>query len=111
MTSMSTATSSSSSSKADCKDVEDGKGPPPLLTSAFAPLASLVWAGEFSVIRPTSFKEALGKRHSQFQGSLQHDCQEFLAILLDAMHDELHVGGGGGFSTDATGGMGKATNK
>ncbi len=75
---LSDANGSSLSQAADaaaglCSGEEDeGKK---MLSTAFAPLASLVWAGEFKVIRPGTFKEVLGKRHSQFQGSLQHDCQ------------------------------------
>ena len=37
---------------------------------------------------PTEFKDILGQRHPQFSGKRQHDCQEFLALLLDTLHSE-----------------------
>ena len=39
--------------------------------------------------KPMSFKESLSTSHPQFAGAHQHDCQEFLALLLDTMHEEL----------------------
>ena len=62
-----------------------------------------VYTGEYSVLEPGSFKEAVGASHDQFQGFRQHDCQvytilyiarlhdcqEFLALLLDSLHEQL----------------------
>jgi len=61
------------------------------LSVAFAPLVKKASEGEFLVIRPTDFKAALGKAHPQFEGFLQHDCQEFLAVLLGGLHEELQT--------------------
>ncbi|CAB4068875.1 40S ribosomal protein S14-A,40S ribosomal protein S14b,40S ribosomal protein S14-2,40S ribosomal protein S14-1,40S ribosomal protein S14-B,40S ribosomal protein S14-3,40S ribosomal protein S14,30S ribosomal protein S11,40S ribosomal protein S14a [Lepeophtheirus salmonis] len=33
--------------------------------------------------------QKLSNNHPQFKGSHQHDCQEFLALLLDSLHEEL----------------------
>ena len=41
--------------------------------------------------KPLKFKETLSGQHAQFSGAHQHDCQEFLALLLDAMHEELKL--------------------
>ena len=38
-----------------------------------------------------TFKECLSNTHPQFAGAHQHDCQEFLALLLDTMHEELRT--------------------
>ena len=38
-----------------------------------------------------TFKECLSITHPQFAGAHQHDCQEFLALLLDTMHEELRT--------------------
>ena len=48
-----------------------------------------MYTGEYSVLEPGSFKEAVGASHDQFQGFRQHDCQEFLALLLDSLHEQL----------------------
>ena len=59
------------------------------IVSNFQPLLRDVWSGDYSLLKPTSFKESLSTSHPQFAGAHQHDCQEFLALLLDTMHEEL----------------------
>jgi len=59
------------------------------LIGQFSDLAKRVWNGQFSVINPHQFKYVLGKRYAQFRDCSQHDCQEFLALLLDSLNDEL----------------------
>ncbi|KAJ8309900.1 hypothetical protein KUTeg_011765, partial [Tegillarca granosa] len=54
----------------------------------FIYLACKYWSGNFSIIYPREFKNALGLQHSQFQDYRQHDCQEFLALLLDTLHEQ-----------------------
>ena len=41
-------------------------------------------------IAPRSFKSTLGKFCEIFQGYQQHDCQELLVFLLDALHEDLN---------------------
>ena len=55
----------------------------------FGPLVQDVWAGEYSTLKPSTFKSSLELNHPQFKGSIQHDCQEFLALLLGSLHEEL----------------------
>jgi len=61
------------------------------LLSYFQPILRDVWAGDYALLKPLSFKETLSGQHAQFSGAHQHDCQEFLALLLDAMHEELKM--------------------
>jgi hypothetical protein len=59
------------------------------LLAKFCPLVEDMWKGGYRKMKPSSFKEALGEMHPQFRGAMQHDCQEFLALLLDSLHEEL----------------------
>ncbi|PVD18765.1 hypothetical protein C0Q70_21317 [Pomacea canaliculata] len=60
------------------------------LTGAFYVLLCKLWSGQYSVIYPLHFKELLGLYHPQFRDYRQHDCQEFLALLLDTLHEQLN---------------------
>ncbi|XP_067669048.1 uncharacterized protein [Haliotis asinina] len=62
------------------------------LLGQFYKLVCKMWCGQFSVIHPKEFKDTLGLYHSQFQDYRQHDCQEFLALLLDTFHEQLNTG-------------------
>lgn len=44
------------------------------------------------VISPSSFKSTIGQLNSQFEGTDQQDAQEFLASLLDGLHEDLNQG-------------------
>ncbi|CAG5115431.1 unnamed protein product, partial [Candidula unifasciata] len=60
------------------------------LTAQFYILLCKMWSGHFSVVHPRKFKDFLGFYHSQFEDYRQHDCQEFLALLLDTLHEQLN---------------------
>ncbi|XP_074593873.1 uncharacterized protein LOC141849449 [Brevipalpus obovatus] len=64
------------------------------LCSCFISLLNKVWCKERKdiALRPVEFKDVLGRVHSQFQDYQQHDCQEFLALLLGTLHDQLNTG-------------------
>eukprot|EP00484_Ammonia_sp_Unknown_P030159 CAMPEP_0197028598 /NCGR_PEP_ID=MMETSP1384-20130603/8245_1 /TAXON_ID=29189 /ORGANISM="Ammonia sp." /LENGTH=1787 /DNA_ID=CAMNT_0042457619 /DNA_START=164 /DNA_END=5527 /DNA_ORIENTATION=+ len=61
------------------------------LAHEFAKLVSDIWSGEYKVIAPRSLKKALSKFAPQFSGWQQHDSQEFLAFLLDGLHEDLNL--------------------
>jgi hypothetical protein len=56
--------------------------------------------GTGNAISPSRFKATISEFASQFRGADQHDSQEFLAFLLDGLHEDLNQGvgikGGGG---------------
>ncbi|XP_034230105.1 uncharacterized protein LOC117638965 [Thrips palmi] len=69
------------------------KIPTESLTAQFSALLHRMWSGENRVVHPVDFKHALGVHFPQFQDYRQHDCQEFLALLLDSFHEQLNSAG------------------
>lgn len=69
------------------------KIPSESLTAQFSALLHRMWSGENRVVHPVDFKHALGVHFAQFQDYRQHDCQEFLALLLDSLHEQLNSAG------------------
>ncbi|KAK2581563.1 hypothetical protein KPH14_005214 [Odynerus spinipes] len=65
--------------------------PPGSLMAHFSGLLCKMWSGKYSVLKPTEFKQTLGVYHSQFKDYRQHDCQEFLALLLDSLHEQMNT--------------------
>merc|ERR1719376_60792 len=59
------------------------------ISGRFGPLVKDVWAGEYATLKPYNFKSTLELTHPQFKGNHQHDCQEFLSLLLGSLHEEL----------------------
>jgi ubiquitin carboxyl-terminal hydrolase 8 len=60
------------------------------LVVKYAELMKAVWLGHNTVVRPQSFKNQLERFAPQFRGYRQHDSQEFLAYLLDGIHEDLN---------------------
>jgi ubiquitin carboxyl-terminal hydrolase 4/11/15 len=56
---------------------------------SFTMLVNKLWAGVFSCIHPGIFHQTFGSLHKQFANYRQHDCQEFIAFLLDSLHEIL----------------------
>jgi len=61
------------------------------LANAYEHLVKELWMGDRSSISPTKLKRAIALFAPQFAGSAQHDSQEFLAFLLDGLHEDLNL--------------------
>ncbi|KAI8902828.1 hypothetical protein BC833DRAFT_520566 [Globomyces pollinis-pini] len=61
------------------------------VANQYASLIKSMWSCEESVFVPSEFKVCMGSRHGSFAGSEQQDSQEFLAFLLDQLHEDLNV--------------------
>mmetsp|Transcript_7983 Transcript_7983/g.11781 ORF Transcript_7983/g.11781 Transcript_7983/m.11781 type:complete len:1135 (+) Transcript_7983:1577-4981(+) len=55
----------------------------------FSSLLKTLWNSKESRFSPVRFLKHLVKTYPIFEGNEQHDCHEFLSLLLDAMHEEL----------------------
>lgn len=60
------------------------------LARDYADLIRDLWSGERSVCEPRNLKLTIASRKAAFVGSQQHDSQELIAFLLDALHDDLN---------------------
>lgn len=56
----------------------------------YAALLTQVWSGEYGAVAPRQFKLQVGRFAPQFSGYQQQDSQEFLAFLLDGIHEDLN---------------------
>ncbi|XP_074103922.1 uncharacterized protein LOC141530617 isoform X2 [Cotesia typhae] len=61
------------------------------LMTHFSALLTKMWSRKYMVVKPMEFKQTLGAYHSQFKDYRQHDCQEFLALLLDSLHEQMNT--------------------
>ncbi|KAJ3023746.1 UNVERIFIED_CONTAM: ubiquitin-specific protease doa4, partial [Siphonaria sp. JEL0065] len=65
-----------------------------VIAEEFSQVIKSMWSGQESIITPSQFKERVGEYASQFKGTDQHDSQEFLGFLLDAVHEDLNIARG-----------------
>lgn len=61
-----------------------------LIIDSYGELINSLWKGTSSSISPSSFKSVISKFARQFSGYNQNDAQEFLAFLLDGLHEDLN---------------------
>lgn len=60
------------------------------ITEQFALLLKCLWTGQYNPVVSSRFKEVVGKTAEQYQGTAQHDAQEFFLWLLDNIHEDLN---------------------
>eukprot|EP01121_Diplochlamys_sp_Union-15-3_P011950 TRINITY_DN3515_c0_g1_i4.p1 TRINITY_DN3515_c0_g1~~TRINITY_DN3515_c0_g1_i4.p1 ORF type:complete len:622 (+),score=80.75 TRINITY_DN3515_c0_g1_i4:31-1866(+) len=60
------------------------------VASAYATLLRDIWSGKYGYVTPSNFKLIVGQFAPQFSGYRQHDSQEFVAFLLDGLHEDLN---------------------
>jgi hypothetical protein len=57
------------------------------MAEEFAGIIKSLWSGQSSYINANRLREYAAKRHQEFVGNGQHDAQELLTIVLDAVHE------------------------
>lgn len=60
------------------------------LAESFAHLIKVMWSEQYTFVSPVTFRDAISKFAPAFKGYDQHDSQEFLAFLLDGLHEDLN---------------------
>eukprot|EP00047_Mylnosiga_fluctuans_P019186 m.79853 g.79853 ORF g.79853 m.79853 type:complete len:1226 (+) comp8016_c0_seq2:46-3723(+) len=60
------------------------------LAEEYAELVLALWCRDFRALSPRYFKNMIAEKAPQFEGSQQHDCQEFCSYLLDGLHEDLN---------------------
>lgn len=64
-----------------------------VVTEQFAILLKCLWNGQYDPRVTGRFKHVIGRHAAQYQGSTQHDAQEFFLWLLDCVHEDLNQAG------------------
>lgn len=60
------------------------------LAEEFAALLDQLFGEPDTPASPSSFKAIVSRFAPQYSGTMQHDCQEFMAYLLDGLHEDLN---------------------
>jgi len=60
------------------------------VADGYAALIRTMWQAQLPFVSPSEFREAICQFAPQFRGNEQHDSQEFLAFLMDAIHEDLN---------------------
>lgn len=63
------------------------------VTEQFALLLKCIWSGQYNPVVSSRFKNVVGLSAEQYQGTAQHDAQEFFLWLLDNIHEDLNQAG------------------
>ncbi|CAF1580390.1 unnamed protein product [Rotaria magnacalcarata] len=60
------------------------------IAEEFGELIKNLWNGKYNWTNAQKLRNYAAKRHQEFVGNGQHDAQELLTILLDAVHEDLN---------------------
>ena len=60
------------------------------IAKRYGDLVRDMWSGKTRTIAPIKFRWTIGKYQSCFSSFQQQDSQEFLAFLLDGLHEDLN---------------------
>eukprot|EP00041_Stephanoeca_diplocostata_P036805 m.1359378 g.1359378 ORF g.1359378 m.1359378 type:complete len:1699 (-) comp24937_c0_seq24:128-5224(-) len=60
------------------------------VASQYGQLVQRLWRGKASVFAPSALRDTVVRHASQFAGFEQHDSQEFLNYMLDALHEDVN---------------------
>jgi len=60
------------------------------MVKAYVKVLENLWSSNNGPYRPTEFKSVISKHTPSFEGYHQHDCQEFIASLLDGLHEDIN---------------------
>lgn len=60
------------------------------LAVSFAHVMGNLWSGKERSLSPYKLKGIVGEKVCQFKGFMQQDAQEFMAFLLDGLHEDLN---------------------
>ncbi|XP_068239459.1 uncharacterized protein [Palaemon carinicauda] len=66
------------------------------LAIQFSQLTNKIWCGRYSSLRPSDFKDAFGQQWRDFRDYRQHDCQEFITLLLEGLRKQMCLTDDGG---------------
>ncbi|KAI9811533.1 MAG: ubiquitin-specific protease doa4 [Thelocarpon impressellum] len=63
-----------------------------ILPKVYHSLMWHLWRGEYTYIAPKTFREFVSRLNKDFENaSVQHDANDFLVFILDALHEDLNV--------------------
>lgn len=60
------------------------------LATSFCKVVRKLWSGEQQSFAPEQLKDVIEKRHTSYDGLMQHDAHEFMSLLLDGLHEDLN---------------------
>ncbi|KAK3710667.1 hypothetical protein QZH41_011010, partial [Actinostola sp. cb2023] len=66
-------------------------GLPRELAEQFSILVRVANSGQYKYLSPSDFKRTVGKIKSSFSGFDQQDSQEFLALMMDKLHEDVNT--------------------
>lgn len=61
------------------------------LAEQFSFLLRVAISGQYKSLSPVEFKKTVGKVKSSFSGFDQQDSQEFLALMMDKLHEDVNT--------------------